>query len=348
MKKTILVNTLIIFVFLIALEISCSIIFYIKDVKNPLILSESIVDFPYVYYTFMPEKKDGLAIVNNDGLYTRYDRKKPDNTTRIALLGGSTARGMLASNTIGDVLEKLLQKEFPDKRIEVINAGMSGYVAEQLFIFYQLVLSKYNPDLVVGLNGYNDLMSVKLNRHSGVYFSPQNMQQFRVIEEGKNRKTLVGRVKNIFPNTARMVNFIKRQALGPSQYDYSKFNDTQIDEAAKAYIDIIRDIHFFCNVNGTIHIEFLQPVRWYVEGDIEKSTEKGGVLPLVKLYSSYEKRLTELRYAYSLTDLFNKNEGLFKDDCHVSDIGNEMIALRLLEPIKKELIHKLKNKKYAE
>lgn len=344
MKKNILINIVIFLILLVALEGFCSLFFYIKDVKNPLILSKSVMDFPYVYYSFIPEKKNASMIVNDDGLYTHYTRQKPKGAIRILLIGGSTARGMFSSpgHTLSDILERLLQKEFADTKIEVVNAGMSGYVAEQMFIFYQLILSKYNPDIVIGLNGYNDLMTVKLNRQSGFYFAPQNMQQFQVIADGKKKNTLMGRISHIFPGIFRLLDFIKREVAGQSQYNYATFNEKEIEEAASTYINIIKDLHSFCKINGVAHLEFLQPIKWYFKGSIEKSIKNGGILQLAKLYSSYDKSLTQLDYGYSLTDLFNDKGVFFIDDCHVFDAGTDQISSAMLVPIKKELIKKIR------
>lgn len=341
MKKAILINILILFGLLLALETVCSFVFYVKDEKSQLALSESVVDFPYVYYTFLPENKNGSVIVNNDGLYAHYERYKPGNTIRILLVGGSTARGMLSTNTIGGVLEKLLQNTFPRKRIEVVNAGMSGYVVEQLFIFYQLVLSKYEPDIVVGLNGYNDLMSVKLNRYSGLYFAPQNMQQFKVIQEGKRKRALMGRLAYVLPGTFRMAGYLKRIFLNQSQYDYTSFDKEKTEEASTSYIGIIKDIHDFCKVHNVDYLEFLQPLRWYGKGISQRRGENAGIIQLFDLYTSYEKKLTGLSYGYSLTGLFKGKDGLFKDDCHVSDIGNELIAYAMLNLVEKAVRKKI-------
>jgi len=347
MKKIILFNIFIFFALLIFMETCLSIIFNIKDVREPLTLSKSAVDFPYVYYTFIPEKKNGSVVVNGDGLYTRYERQKPEGTIRIILTGGSTARGMFASDynfTIAAILERLLLKEFPNQKIEVINAGMSGYVVEQLFIFYQLVLSKYQPDIVVGLNGYNDLMSVKLNRYSKIYFVPQNMIQFRVIEEGKKKNTFMGRISNIFPSTFRAAAFIKNYLMKQSQYNYSTLTSAKISNASAVYSDIINDMHSFCGAHGVSHIEFLQPVRWYVRDDREESLNRSAVPELIDLYKSYEERLNQIDYGYSLTDSFKGKEEFFLDDCHLSDKGCEIIASLMLIPIKKVLTEKLKER----
>lgn len=341
MKKIILLNICIILIALVAIEICFSFIFYLKDVKAPLVLSKSVIDFPYVYYTFIPTKSDNYTVgVNEDGLYSPYRRQKPDDTIRVVLLGGSTARGMFASiygNTISAHLERLLQKDFPAIKIEVINGGMSGYVLEQLFIFYQLILSKYEPDIVIGLNGYNDLMSVKLNRYSGIYFTPQNMQQFMVIKEGKLRNTFLGRVSHIFPSIFRMADFIKRYISKKNQYDFSSFNAKTIKEATQSYVNISRDMHDFCMAKGSIYLEFLQPLKWYLKEDINGSIKNGGIPQLINLYSAYDEGLTRLDYGYSLTDLFKNQPEIFIDDCHVLDAGNNLIATAMLTPIKKEI-----------
>jgi lysophospholipase L1-like esterase len=276
------------------------------------------------------------VIVNDDGLYTHYSHKKPEGTIRILLIGGSTARGMFASSgsTISDVLQRLLREEFPSARIEVVNAGMSGYVLEQLFIYYQLVLSKYSPDMVVGLNGYNDLLSWKINRYSGFYFAPQNMQQFRVIEEGKKDKTFSGRLSHIFPSIFRLANFIKRNISGQSQYDYSQLSESEIERAAADYAAIIQDMHSFCNANKTVYMEFLQPVKWYIKEDEKEGLSRGGARALMDLYGAYEKKISALDYGYSLASLFERENKIFIDDCHVLDVGNEMLAKAILKAIK--------------
>ncbi len=345
MKKIILVNVLLFILLLVILEIFFSVIFYIKDEKNPLILSDTVIDYPYTYFTFIPQKKANSVIVNSDGLYSQYSRSKPKDSIRIILIGGSTARGMFAADykdTIGANLEKLLQTEFRGEKIEVVNAGMSGYVVEQLFIFYQLVLSKYKPDIVVGLNGYNDLMSVKLNKSSGLYFAPQNMKQFLVIEDGKKKNTLYGRVSYIFPSLFRAAGFIKGRISSRNGYNNSELSQSQIENAKSVYLGIIDDIYSFCRIKGVDYIEFLQPIRWYAKPDkagVVKSDAAGG---FSDLYGAYESGLADLGYGYSLAGLFKGKESYFRDDCHFFDEGNEIIASAMAVPIKQILMKKLK------
>jgi len=102
---------------------------------------------------------DNYGFVHN-GDAARKLLPKPTNTYRIFVLGGSTVAGRGVSynkDTIPAQMEKML-KENPDYNfnIEVINAGVRGwlsfgelcYLAKELLYFY--------PDLIVVLDGIND------------------------------------------------------------------------------------------------------------------------------------------------------------------------------------------------
>ena len=77
----------------------------------------------------------------------------PDTDTfRILSLGGSNTWGdTIDSNdmTYSGRLESCLKKQYPDKKIEVINAGTKGYKLFQILQFYKNYCASYNPDLIV-------------------------------------------------------------------------------------------------------------------------------------------------------------------------------------------------------
>jgi lysophospholipase L1-like esterase len=95
---------------------------------------------------------------------------KPPNTLRIFLMGGSTAYGLGGvwphiqrdfaviknDQTIDAALERRLRGAFPGKTVEVINAAItSTWTHHSLIYLYQSIL-KYDPDLILFLDGYND------------------------------------------------------------------------------------------------------------------------------------------------------------------------------------------------
>ncbi len=102
-------------------------------------------------------------------------KEKPKNTYRIFLLGGSTVLNVstpFEQNT-SELLRKLLQKKYPQKNIEVINAGNEGYTSEHSIIDYMFNISDFQPDLVIMWHGINDMQysCVPTYQSFGIYHS---------------------------------------------------------------------------------------------------------------------------------------------------------------------------------
>lgn len=109
----------------------------------------------------------------NQDCYTKIDRKpvrinsrgtrgpefsasKPANTVRILSLGDSKTFGwgLNESDTYSAVLERLLQRQAqPNRRIEVINAGVNAYSYPQMHAYLRNIGLKYSPDVVIICNG---------------------------------------------------------------------------------------------------------------------------------------------------------------------------------------------------
>lgn len=99
---------------------------------------------------------------------------KPAGTIRVFLMGASTAYGLgglwphLEPNypvlrneeTIDAYVEKLLAGAFPGRTVEVVNAAItSTWTHHTLIYLYQSIL-KYQPDMVLFLDGFNDFYHV--------------------------------------------------------------------------------------------------------------------------------------------------------------------------------------------
>jgi lysophospholipase L1-like esterase len=84
---------------------------------------------------------------------------KPKGTYRIAVLGGSTVlnREVPFEQNAVRLLEKKLRKQFPNRKIEVINAGKDYYTSEHSLIQYMFKIADLNPDLVIMWHGANDV-----------------------------------------------------------------------------------------------------------------------------------------------------------------------------------------------
>ena len=103
------------------------------------------------------------ASVATNSLGLRDDEipaEKAENELRILLLGDSVVAGfeVARDSTIEANLEHFLQKHYPDKKIQVINAGVRGYGTDQELIYLVNRGFKLQPDIVItGFVPANDL-----------------------------------------------------------------------------------------------------------------------------------------------------------------------------------------------
>ncbi len=111
---------------------------------------------------------EGLIHTNSQGLRdTReFAREHPD-TFRILAVGDSITFGFGVdqANTFPAELEKRINTSYPQgKKVEVLNAGVSGYSLMDESILLPYLLDQYKPDLVLWTlipNDYDDSMGIK-------------------------------------------------------------------------------------------------------------------------------------------------------------------------------------------
>lgn len=114
--------------------------------------------------TLRPSSRLGGATIlietNRFGLRSpEIPLEREPRSFRAAVVGASSVMGEMAvSNdaTFPYQLERKLRAGFPDARIDVINAGISGHrLADQRRMFESVVLA-HDPDLVIVYSGFND------------------------------------------------------------------------------------------------------------------------------------------------------------------------------------------------
>jgi lysophospholipase L1-like esterase len=88
--------------------------------------------------------------------------EKPPGVFRVVTMGGSSVYGQSESSdeaVWSARLEKILAAERPNARIEVINAGVSGYTSYEMLIELELFVMDLHPDLIVLYESVNDMRS---------------------------------------------------------------------------------------------------------------------------------------------------------------------------------------------
>jgi len=100
------------------------------------------------------------GIINKMGFHSpEIPVRKAKNTLRVIVLGGSAVYGWKEIETSWVwYLEQRLKSRYPHKKVEVLNAGISGGRSmEELNLLSNLVY--LDPDLVITYDGWNDIYS---------------------------------------------------------------------------------------------------------------------------------------------------------------------------------------------
>ncbi len=103
---------------------------------------------------------------NSEGLSDiEWNLEKDTNEIRLLTLGDSFTEGDGCDfdSSYPKVLSTLLQKEFPNLKVNVMNAGASGSDPWFEYKKFNDLLLKYKPDIVLYTNGSNDMLFDHLN-----------------------------------------------------------------------------------------------------------------------------------------------------------------------------------------
>ncbi|MBF0622343.1 MAG: hypothetical protein HQL54_10505 [Magnetococcales bacterium] len=165
--------------------------------------------------------------------------EKPEGVIRIFIMGGSAMYGIgqfppfaevhpyhlgVLSYALGPAgqLERYLQKQRPDLKFEVINAAATDRLLHQSMIYYLETISRYSPDIVINVDGYNDL-----------YFGMMSGRPYAQVE------SRIGNYINLWNNAgAYQPNVMRLFMLG-----YQRFIHPMVDEQLKQQFFFKEDLN---------------------------------------------------------------------------------------------------------
>jgi lysophospholipase L1-like esterase len=319
--------------------------------------------YPYLMYRVKPNQHYSTINVNSLGFRGQEIQfEKPKDIVRIVMLGGSALWGTGVSsdfNTISAQLEKKLNELRPPKKFQVINTGDSGYVtAQELIVFYDRAL-QLKPDIVITFDGYNDLYAGFTNRFAGY---PQNFQQFKEKLEQHNFLYYLSACVNELLSHSLFIQKLKnkirifiskRTKVGPDDIPVTY---VEASEIAAAYGRNLEFLDIIAKAYNVRTLYTLQPVLGFGAKKLSEAEKKnlaalnenvfGYSNYLNKVYPLFLEQLNRLKKdrqakILDLTDIFNSREDtIFIDGVHFSDLANEMVAQRIYETLIKEEIIK--------
>lgn len=125
-----------------------------KDTRFLYELSEWKVHDDELGYSLRPNFEYEAIHINSLGFRGReISVEKPIGVRRIAVLGESTSFGLLDTPSYSEMLDA----HYQPCGIEVINAAVEGYNAEQVYKHFQRDVVPLDPDFIIVYEGWNDI-----------------------------------------------------------------------------------------------------------------------------------------------------------------------------------------------
>ncbi len=365
----------------------------IQMARKDLTIPVSFYDYdltPGVCLIHAQDKGNRLEYANNAGFRDPRDIavKKPDDEFRIFLTGGSTAFGLGSAGsaasitgayyleqreTVSHVIEKILNAKapLPGKNIRVYNTAVWGHAYQHDLLRYLTKLRRYSPDLVVSLDGVNEIHPVSIPVDDWDYFSQGQysaiLKQIFSFEWAglssyltlwlKNNTflmTLFWRGNDVFQNLEGEARFHKGSlfhsfGLTPEK-DRMKQEQRQemITENMTVVNKVIQDYHNALLTDGVPHIFALQPMlyaskkaRHAIEKQIEgeKDHQVYYEMDTGHLYSYMIRRILDNSkergiHAVNFADYFNDtDQWVFTDWCHLTAGANYLIGKEIANQI---------------
>ena len=261
---------------------------------------------------------------------------KPEGLIRVNCLGGSTTGNYIVykdkSFSYPMELEIILQKQFPDKKIEVNNFGQGGWTSAELLIMFLLETINTKPDIVIIYHAYNDLP---------VSLTPGFQSDFSHAKRNLGETFHLYRLASFIPHfPLAFYNFFTTK-LFYQHIRYSLLESISkgrvcLDGEFKGTTTYKRNIEFIiniCNAHGIYVV--LSTYAHYLYDEIKNSKLHKKYREGVILENRAIRELAD-KYCIPLVDNFSlipSEEKYFVDSVHFSPEGMNLLARNISPPV---------------
>lgn len=347
------------------------------------------------------EPTPGFAAVRNTRLGNAYEyinsqsfkdfedtpMEKPENEYRIIVTGGSVVYGrgpvppadavadfyeVTFRWTIPHIIEKLLNadprvgKLLDGKHIRVINAGVPGYVVQNNLMRYLAKLRLYHPDLIISLDGANEVHTVARPLRDWNYFTEgpyyEVISDIMDMSRGGllNYITLWLKRNTYFFTWLAMTKgegpgiLMENRGFAAHPQDPDEEMLAHRDRNIAQVADVVAIYHKVLETDKVPHLFALQPMfrnskkkRTPMEEKIENVTgmQKIGFYDAAQTYDLLVDKIKQRCAAegfdvYDITGIFDTvNEWVFTDWCHLTNGANYVLAKALVNRLKASIFN---------
>lgn len=277
-------------------------------------------------------------------------------TFRVVMMGGSAMFGFGASSdqaTIPAQTEQLLSQRFPDRKIEVVNAGQGSYNSTQELIQYQVVISKLKPDLVVVMDGYNDFYhSLGYGIPAGVpaIWATGGMERALgdILSPDVRLADFRRPLSKILSQSALTYRLLRLYVQHQQQTTRPPAEPANVSPETEAVDVYLRNIRHLAAVTAADEVPLVVGLQPIIADRVQRTSQEeefmtyGGKATLLHavqaLLGETSRRLHEdAAPPVDVVDLTSAvrdaPEPIFIDAVHLTDVGNALLAARFAEVI---------------
>ena len=329
-----------------------------KDVfenTDPLTVRQICYDFQILQYDqqtiilYEPNQHYPTTNINSYGMRgPEISKEKADDVYRVMFIGGSTAFGSGSTSdetTIPGYLQQKFNNENLDKKIEVINAGISGYYSLTEIFYIKNFLLEFEPDLLIVYDGINDSGYSQDNQPFELKYEENPQIDSNVVKETLKQITFYRTPFVVYRNLNIENPAIVFKNLVNENYDddIMKLNETKMFENTELWKNRWQDICELGKEKEFLTIITVQPTLGSgnkpLSHDEEEMLKERTATPadyMQKFWDSLVDSLEDLdqvcEKTADLRDVFaNTSEPVYFDPSHISDVGNEIVAQEFYE-----------------
>lgn len=285
--------------------------YYVKDYRFDVTINQKIILDINLGNNYMANSKYPGVLV--------YGDEKEDDY-KIAVLGGSTTDGTMYPFKSWP---RLLYEEMGEN-ITIYNGGVCSYTSGQELIKLVRDIIQLKPDMIIVYDGYNNLAFNRYVQYPFAFLYLENIFEYV--------KTHMDEEEDIA--------YIDEGGVPVCRGIASK------SDRFENWISDIRAMHAIAIENKISFFSFCQPTLYSKK---RKTTREKNILlsmqnNRIELFKreSFRERIIQTKempeYIYDLSHIFDEEDDVYMDVCHVWENGNKIIA----KEIKKAIIPKVK------
>lgn len=246
---------------------------------------------------------------------------------RILILGGSTA-AFVPNQIVEETFQKVV-----NKKVEVINLAMPGYIVNQEAIMLILYGVKLDPDLVITLDGANDIVCVTKKMKAGIVYQNKFIE-LAMYHPFQNMIFTILR-RSQFINS---INILKERRIEKSVQLDSNYVNATLDHL----VGSLNSISVITKGLGVPYIMVLQPYIHLKESITKQEKTDPSTMShlyrksfMIVTFNKLDKRMSNHHlmgevYYVNGSNAFD-NETCFTDEVHLTKHGNRLLCQYILK-----------------